>query len=136
MEHPERVRRRLVPDEAQLQIMLGSLLGDARLEGEAGERRMYVSHAAERADYLRWKYERLAPFVGAPPVACGGQIAFRTISHPVFDDLAVLFAERRAHIVRDLLAPLGLAVWLTDLGRLQLRADLFLPTQRDLLLAA
>ena len=135
-EHPERVRRRLVPDDGQLQIILGSLLGDARIEGVAGERRMCVSHRTERADYIWWKYERLAVFVKAPPAARVDHIAFRTIAHPLFDDLAELFAARRARVVRELLAPLGLAVWLTDMGRLELRADLFLPAQRELVLPA
>jgi len=32
--------------------------------------------------------------------------------------------------------PLGLAVWLTDLGRIELRAEAFLPEQRRLALAS
>jgi hypothetical protein len=38
--------------------------------------------------------------------------------------------------VRELLAPLGLAVWMTDVGRLRLRAEVFLPTQRAAALVA
>ena len=98
-EHPERVRQRLVPDDGQVQVILGSLLGDARIEGVAGERRMNVSHRADRADYVWWKFERLATFVEAPPATCGDRIAFRTIAHPLFDDLADLFAERRARVI-------------------------------------
>lgn len=138
-EHPERVRRRLVPDDAQVQIILGSLLGDARIEGRAGERHMAVSHRSDRADYVRWKYERLATFAAHPPIAYGERVGFRTIAHPLFDDLAPIFdggRAERSRVVRELLAPLGLAVWMTDVGRLELRADLFLPTQRALALAA
>ena len=130
------MRRRLLPDAVQLQVILGSLLGDARLEGEAGERRMLVVHDNARADYLWWKYDRLAAFADGPPQRERWGLGFRTIAHPLFDDLAALLAERRPQVVRELLAPLGLAVWLTDLGRLELRADLFLPAQRDLVLAA
>lgn len=139
VEHPERVCRRLVPDDAQVQIILGSLLGDARLEGVPGDRYMTIAHRRDRADYLRWKYERLGAFVAHPPIAFGERITFRTVAHPLFDDLVPLFERRRGErerVVRELLAPLGLAVWMTDLGRLELRADLFLPTQRALALTA
>jgi len=140
MEHPLQVRRRLVPDEAQVQILLGSLLGDARIEGAPGDRRVRIAHRAERADYVWWKYERLTVFAEAPPVPLADRlIGFRTIAHPLFDDLAPLFASHRAgrsRVVRDLLAPLGLAVWMTDVGRLELRPALFLPAQRAFALCA
>ena len=58
-------------------------------------------------------------------------MSFTTIAHPLFDDLAVLPRRRLV----ELIAPLGLAVWMTDLGRLELRPDAFLPTQRRLALA-
>jgi hypothetical protein len=125
-EHPERVRRRLVPDGAQIQIILGSLLGDARIEGPAGHRRMRISERSARARYVWWKYERLGCFAEAAPTALGSSISFRTIAHPLFDDLAPLVAQRRARIAR-LLSPLGIAVWMTDAGRLELRPEVFVP---------
>jgi hypothetical protein len=124
-DHPERVRQRLVPDAVQLQIILGSLLGDACLEGGRGARRMHISEVSERADYVRWKYERLGPFADEPPVPNGPRIGFRTIAHPIFDDLAPLLAHGRARVTR-LLSPLGVAVWMTDAGRLELRPEIFL----------
>ena len=124
-DHPERVRRRIVPDAIQMQIILGSLLGDASLEGARGARRMRVSEVAERADYVWWKYEHLSTFADEAPAFVGSRIGFRTISHPIFDDLIPLLARRRARITR-LLSPLGLAVWMTDAGRLELRPEIFL----------
>lgn len=137
-EHPERVLRRVVPEAAQVQVILGSLLGDARLLGRAGARRMRIAHRAERGEYVWWKYERLGWFAAGAPSPSGGLVAFHTIVHPLFDDLAPLFLGpgARGRVVRDLLAPLGLAVWLTDVGRLELRGELFLPAQRDRALAA
>ncbi len=125
-EHPERVRRRLVPDPAQVQIILGSLLGGARIEGRRGERRLRVDAAVERAGYVLWKYERLGPLSDRAPIAHGERIGFRTIAHPLFDDLVPLLPARRRVLVR-LLTPLGLAVWLTDVGRLELRPEVFVP---------
>ena len=108
-----------------MQIILGSLLGDGGLEGRRGERRMRVSERVARADYVWWKYERLAALADEAPAIDGARIGFRTIPHPIFDDLAPLLAYRRARIAR-LLSPLGIAVWMTDAGRLELRPEVFL----------
>lgn len=135
-EHPERVLRRVVPDAVQVQVILGSLLGDGRLEGRDGERRLYIAHHQDRAEYVWWKYDRLGVFVDRAPSLRGERLEFRTIAHPVFDDLAPLFVGTDRRRVRELLAPLGLAVWMTDVGRLRLRAEVFLPTQRAAALVA
>ena len=108
-----------------MQIILGSLLGDAYLGGDRGARRMHLSDVAERADYVWWKYKHLATFADEAPAVVGTRIGFRTISHPIFDDLTPLLAQRRARITK-LLSPLGLAVWMTDAGRLELRPEIFL----------
>jgi hypothetical protein len=110
-DHPTQVRRRLVPDLAQLQIILGSLLGHARIEGPPGARRLAIFDSADRAGYVWWKYERLGQFVDVPPRSCDGIVEFRTIPHPLFDDLAALVEQRD---IPDLLTSLGRAVWLTD----------------------
>jgi hypothetical protein len=134
--YPERVLRRVVPDPVQVQVILGSLLGDGRLEGGEGERRLRIAHDSARAEYVWWKYERLGVFAAHVPLLRGEQLEFHTIAHPVFDDLAPLFAGSDRKRVRELLAPLGLAVWMTDVGRLRLRAEVFLPTQRAAALVA
>jgi hypothetical protein len=134
-EYPEQVRRRLVPDDAQVQVILGSLLGAGRLHGDAGARWLLVSHELERADYVWWKYERLAAFAYAAPSLACERLMFRTIAHPFFDDVAALLADPTHPRVRRLLAPLGLAVWLADLGRIELREAIFVP-HRSLALSA
>lgn len=133
VEHPRTALRRVPPDQVQFQVILGSLLGDGRMLGLPRERRMRIAHRAARADYVMWKYERLSPFAaGAPTDYEGDLIGFETVSHPLFDDLARLFANRfaRHDVIERLLRPLGLAVWLSDVGRLELRASAFLPDQR------
>jgi hypothetical protein len=135
-DHPERVLRRIVPDPVQVQVILGSLLGDGRLDGAPGERLLRIVHHQKRAEYVWWKYERLGVFAAHAPVLRGDVLEFHTIAHPVFDDLAPLFEATDRRRVRELLAPLGLAVWMTDLGRLRLRAEVFLPTQRAAALVA
>ena len=114
------------------------MLGDARLIGLPRERRLRIAHCAQRRDYVLWKYERLGPFAAETPTDYeGGLVGFETVRHPLFDDLARLFANRfaRHDVIDRLLRPLGLAVWLADLGRLELRASTFLPAQRELALA-
>ncbi|HEY8656071.1 MAG TPA: hypothetical protein VIN34_04995 [Candidatus Limnocylindria bacterium] len=132
IEAPWRAMRRLAPDPVQFQVILGSLLGDGRLVGADGSgRRLRIAHAADRAGYAQWKYERLGPLGEAAPTERGGVVSFTTVAHPLFDDLAALPRQRLVELV----APLGLAVWMTDLGRLEMRPDAFLPTQRSLALA-
>lgn len=123
--HPDEVRRRIALDEIQLQVVLGSLLGDGHLVGPPGHRRLRVCHAAERIDYVRWKYERLGSLSAEPPRLAGSLASFETLEHPLFDDLARL--AREGLVTR--LAPLGLAVWLGDVGRFRLAPDAFLPAQ-------
>ncbi len=124
LECPAAAMRRLAPDPVQVQVIVGSLLGDAQITGPSGARRLSVAHA--RDAYARWKYERLGAFVADSPVHADGCTRFTTIVHPLFDDLAHL---DRAGLLR-LVGPLGIAVWLTDLGRLELRLDSFLLEQR------
>jgi len=136
---PQLALRRIPPDPVQFQVILGSLLGDGRLVGTPRRRRLRIAHRAERRDYVLWKYDRLGPFpAGAPEEQEGGLVGFETVSHPLFDDLARLFGNRfaRHDVIERLLRPLGLAVWLCDVGRLELRASTFLPAQRELALAS
>jgi hypothetical protein len=112
-------------------VILGSLLGDARIVGGPFDRRMAIAHSCPRASYEWWKYDRLGALAGEPPAERDGRLSFTTIAHPLFDDLSTLSRKRLV----ELIAPLGLAVWMTDVGRLELRADAFLPVQRRFALA-
>jgi hypothetical protein len=119
-------------------VILGSLLGDGRLVGATRQRRLAIAHRADRRDYVLWKYDRLGPFASEAPRERDGVLSFETVTHPLFDDLARVLSDpfaRRDAITR-LLRPLGLAVWLADVGQLELRANTFLPAQRELALAS
>jgi len=122
--------RRLTPDAVQFQVIVGSLLGDGRITGPGGGRHLSVAH--RRDAYARWKHDRLGAFAAAAPVRADGLTSFTTIAHPLFDDLGEL---DRAGLLR-LAGPLAIAVWLADLGRIELRLDSFLPEQRAALGAA
>jgi hypothetical protein len=123
----------------EFQVILGSLLGDGRLVGVPRQRRLRIAHRVERRDYVLWKYGRLGPFPADPPTDYeSGLVGFETVIHPLFDDLARVFANRfsRHDVIERLLRPLGLAVWLADVGRLELNAGAFSPGQRELALAS
>jgi hypothetical protein len=139
VEHPQTALHRVPPDPVQFQVILGSLLGDGQLVGLPRQRRLRIAHGAKRREYVLWKYERLRPFpAAAPEEYASGLVGFETVTHPLFDDLARLFANRfaRHDVIERLLRPLGLAVWLADVGRLELRARTFSAAQRDLALAS
>ena len=102
-------------------------------EGDAAARCALIERFAPLAT-------RIARGMNVPVGAVAGPddlVGFETVSHPLFDDLARLFANRFAKhdMIDRLLRPLGLAVWLSDLGRLELRSSAFLPAQRELALA-
>lgn len=140
--HPDEVRRRIAPDDVQVQIILGSLLGDGVLHGPAGRRRLSVTHSMERLAYASWKHDQLGSLVAMPLRSDGDLIWFETIPHPFFDDLEPLFERTgsrpriRRERVLPRLAPLGLAVWMSDVGRAELRPSGFLPAQERLALTA
>ena len=129
---PRLALRRLLPDPVQFQVILGSLLGDGRIIGGPFERRLTIAHRCSRSSYVWWKYDRLGGLAGEAPAERDGRLSFTTIAHPLFDDLSTLSRTRLV----ELIAPLGLAVWMTDVDRLELRADAFLPAQRHFALAA
>ena len=129
---PRASLRRLLPDPVQFQVILGSILGDARIIGGPLDRALRIAHGADRAAYVWWKYDRLGALAAEAPAERAGRLSFTTIAHPLFDDLSTVSRKR----LIELIAPLGLAVWMTDLGRLELRADAFLPAQRNLALVS
>ena len=129
--HPDVVRRRITPDEVQLQVILGSLLADAEIVGPPGARRLVIVHRADQSAYARWKHDRLGALAAGPPRVERGVVRIETIAHPLFDDLAPLFGGRpggrrdRGHRphprtcrepVLERLRPLGLAIWMSDAG--------------------
>lgn len=109
---PQTALRRLSPDPVQFQVILGSLLGDARIVGGPFDRRLAITHRRSRAAYVWWKYDRLGGLAGEAPAERDSRLSFTTIAHPLSDDLSTLSRTRLV----ELIAPLGLAVWMADLS--------------------
>jgi hypothetical protein len=119
--HFGRRARELSLSERQLEIVVGSLLGDAALPRTTSGFCFRVHHGVMQSDLVDWKYSELREFVRTPPRRSGRGYYFRTVTHPAFGDLASRFYnERRKVVPIDVIArhltPLAMAVWIMDDG--------------------
>lgn len=116
------------PSERQLQIIYGSLLGDASISnGKKGdyecESVFEVKHCAKQKDYLFWKYEELKNLSSSEPKETNnGQWRFRTFHHPFFSCLRRKWYPAGIKLISqdhlNLINLLGIAVWFMDDGSL------------------
>lgn len=102
------IARRIPPDEAQLQLLVGTLLGRGRLVASPDGVRLVLALDVRHAWLAEWTYERLAPFV-PPPVRRHGRVVIRSEAHPVYAELLRRFAAPRR--VRPMVGPGALRVW-------------------------
>ena len=121
----------------QLQLILGSLLGDARLECRSKSirakhtARLRIHQSDKQKDYVFWKYDKLKNFVVKGPRFTKVwhdskrnkdhySWYFHTQSNKALGLIHKLFYQNNIKVVpRDLieiLDPLGLAVWYMDDG--------------------
>lgn len=113
--------------DAQRSIMVGTLLGDGHLETQNGRRtfRLKIEHTASQRFYVEWLYEQWKSWVLTPPAAKQKSVSthywFQTLSSGKmrFYGLQFYDAAGRKHVpkmIRKLLTPLAIAVWLMDDG--------------------
>ena len=119
----------------QFDVIVGSLLGDARLECRSvGARseitaRLRIHHGEKQEEYVWWKYEQLKSFVKTPPKEVTWvnpkrdltEISwyFHTRSIREFGILYQYFYDRAKILplyIEDMLSPQVLAVWFMDDG--------------------
>ena len=113
---------------AENQIIIGSLLGDASLNKTDKKPRIHFSQCLAQAEYIQWKYESLINLttgVGVRQVMSGvdkryPQLRFQTRNHAIFNYYRKLFYPNGKKEVNKRvlgqLEPLGLAVWYMDDG--------------------
>lgn len=102
------IARRIPPDETQLQLLVGTLLGRGRLVASADGVRLVLALDDRHAWLAEWTYERLAPLV-PPPRRRLGRVVIRSEAHPIFGELLQRFAAR--HRVRGILGPEAVRLW-------------------------
>ena len=121
----------------QLQLMLGSLMGDARLEcrsiGKRAEHtaRLRIHQSDKQKEYIFWKYDQVRNLVLRGPRYTKVwhdkkrnkdhfSWYFHTQTNEMLGLLQTLFYQDRTKIVRPevlkLIQPFGLAVWYMDDG--------------------
>jgi len=120
--------RRLSP--RQLQLILGSLMGDGNLSpntrGRAGTR-FRMGHGAKQAAYLDWKVEMLGNIPCSRSTNTKGAVFADIHPLPELAELhdAVYFGDGKKHLSWDYLkalTPLALAVWYMDDGCFTVRS--------------
>jgi recombination protein RecA len=116
--------------EQQLQLVLGSLMGDGNLSpnrrGRSGTR-FRMGHGAKQAAYLDWKVSLLENISCARTTNAKGSVFADFTPLPELSELhdAVYFGDGQKHLSWDYLkslTPLALAVWYMDDGGFTLRS--------------
>jgi hypothetical protein len=105
----------------QLELVIGSLLGDAALLRTTAGHCFRVHHSIAQRSYVDWKHERLRNLVRSRPRCSGKGYYFRTVSHPEFAKLATHFYDGPRKVVpfsllEEYLSPPALAVWIMHDG--------------------
>jgi recombination protein RecA len=116
--------------ELQVQVVLGSLMGDGNLSpnvhGRSGTR-FRLGHGAKQAEYLDWKVSLLGNIECSRTVNAKGAVFADFTPLPELAELhdAVYFGDGKKHLSWDYLkalTPLALAVWYMDDGSFTLRS--------------
>jgi recombination protein RecA len=116
--------------EQQVQLILGSLMGDGNLSpnrrGRSGTR-FRMGHGAKQAAYLDWKVSLLENIPCARTTNAKGSVFADFTPLPELSELhdAVYFGDGQKHLTWDYLkslTPLALAVWYMDDGCFTLRS--------------
>jgi recombination protein RecA len=116
--------------EQQIQVILGSLMGDGNLSpnrrGRSGTR-FRMGHGARQADYLDWKISLLGNVQHSRTVNARGAVFADFTPLPELAELhdAVYFGDGKKHLTWEYLkslTPLALAVWYMDDGGFTVRS--------------
>ena len=133
-----RIRDALIVRPKERSIIIGSILGDGALVETAagGSYRLQIDHGSAQRAYLWWKYEQLQRWTLSPPryQPSTHSWRFRTLSHPLFTELARRFypnGRKRVpvDIAVDLNDPLAVAIWFMDDGCRYSQGSLVINTQ-------
>ena len=116
--------------EQQIQVILGSLMGDGNLSPNRRDRtgtRFRMGHGAKQAEYLDWKVSLLGNVPHSRTVNAKGAVFADFTPLPELAELheAVYFGDGKKHLTWEYLkslTPLALAVWYMDDGSFTLRS--------------
>ncbi len=105
----------------EMELLVGSLLGDGTLLKTSAGYCFRVHHGLRQQPLVNWKYRALRRFVRTPPRVSGNGYYFRTVSHPHLLELRAAFYKDARKVVpisllERYLSPFALAVWIMDDG--------------------
>ena len=114
----------------QMQVVLGSLMGDGNLSPNRRDRtgvRFRLGHGPKQVDYLDWKVSLLANIGCSRRTSATGAVFADFTPLPELDELrqAVYFGDGKKHLSEEYLkalTPLALAIWYMDDGCFTLRS--------------
>jgi|LSQX01.1.fsa_nt_gb recombination protein RecA len=125
---PRWMRHDCNPTSRQVQVILGSLLGDGSISNGRKSKcvcqsAFEVQHCVKQKEYVAWKHIELADLCNSDiKETTDGKWRLRTFHHPYFSGLRETWYPNGVKtICRDILneiGPLGLAVWYMDDGSL------------------
>jgi recombination protein RecA len=114
----------------QMQVVLGSLMGDGNLSPNRRDRtgvRFRLGHGPKQVDYLDWKVSLFANIECSRRTNPGGAVFADFTPLPELDELrqAVYFGDGKKHLSEEYLkalTPLALAIWYMDDGCFTVRS--------------
>jgi hypothetical protein len=119
------LRKSLALNQAQKDLLIGTLLGDGNLNTGYKNFRLVIRHSLRQKNYVWRKYKLLKNWILQKPKLSlqTNSIGFRTISHPQLTEYHQLFYQNRRKIIPkfigSLLNPFILAVWYMDDGNIR-----------------
>ena len=123
-----RERKRIVLDEYQKAVLVGTILGDGYLEANWSKTnyRLGIRHSKDQEQYVQWMYEILKPLVTTPPQHYDRthSVWFRTISHTELSELYQIFYRDGNKVIPETIAlylsnPVTIATWFMDDGNIK-----------------
>ena len=114
----------------QMQVVLGSLMGDGNLSPNRRDRtgvRFRLGHGPKQADYLDWKVSLFANIGCSRRTSATGAVFADFPPLPELDEMrqAVYFGDGKKHLSEEYLkalTPLALAIWYMDDGCFTVRS--------------
>lgn len=125
------LRQELNLSERELNVLIGTILGDAYIDRYPKDARISIMHSIKQKEFVEWKFKELKRFVKMLPMRSGyfdpryGKkyfwYRFQTRRFSEFKELGEIFYEGRVKIIPRninllLTHPLSLAVWYMDDG--------------------
>lgn len=111
-------KRESYPDvnEKQIELIVGTILGDGYLDTKPKYPRLQVAHSDNQKKYFDWKLSILNNLLTSKPLYCKNTNSWSicTITHPIFAQVKKMFKNGITKELLDSLTLFSIAVWFMD----------------------